>query len=163
MVALATPRFGYIVEPNLSRTFLHRALLAQEAGNLIQAGVLLREAVRRQLYAECNWKGCLPKGKRKHRSARALLYALKNAGHLGYCGVQWTEEIIDIGNRAAHCRRVTAGEIRSAIAVWHTSIDNDPCGEPKERTDWCKPIKEGYGVDDCDDDDGANWWKGGGV
>ena len=38
----------------------------------------------------------------------------------------------------------------------------DPCGED-HRSDRYKPITEGYDVDDCDDDDGANWWKGGAV
>lgn len=104
----------------------------------------------------------MPRDKRKHRSPAALLYVLKKAGHVGELGAQWTEEIIDIGNRAAHCGRVTNDEIRGAIAIWHKSIDNDPCGEPTERTAWCKPVTEGYDVDDCDDDDdGAGWWKGG--
>jgi hypothetical protein len=163
MVALATPRFGYIVEPNLARTFLHRALLAQEAGNLLQAGVLFREAVRRQLYAECSWKACLPAGKKAHLSPRALLAALVKAGHVSKDGAEWARELIELGNRAAHCGRVDAKELRSAIAIWHTAIDNDPCGEPKERVDHCKPVTDGYDIDVCDDDDGADLWKGGAI
>jgi hypothetical protein len=70
------------------------------------------------------------------------------------------KEIIATGNRAAHCGHVDAHEIRSCIAVWHTAIDNDPCGEPTERVAHCKPVTEGYDIDDCDDDDdGADWWK----
>ena len=73
MVAPATPRLDYVPVVNLARVFLFRANDALEAGNIFEAGVLLREAVRRQLFAECSWKGCLPDGKDKHRSPLALL------------------------------------------------------------------------------------------
>lgn len=159
MVAPATPRLEFVPQVNLSRMFLHRAANALAAGRVFEAGCLLRESVRRQLFAECSWKGCLPAKKEKQRSPMALLHALKSAGHVGYCGFEWTKEIIEVCNRCAHCVHVGAHMIRNSIEVWHVSIDNDPCGEPTERTEHMKPQTEGYDVDDCDDDDGANWWK----
>jgi hypothetical protein len=153
MVALAVPRLGYVPKPNLARAFLHRALLAQEAGNLLEAGVLLREAVHRQLYAAASWYGCLPKSQRKRRSPIALLHALKNAGCEGYVGFEWTKEIITLGNRAAHCRRVDAGELRMAIAAWHRAIDDSPCGEPRERIEHLlAAFNDAFSSDDDDDD-----------
>ena len=165
MVAASVPRFGFIVTPNLSRCFLHRAYDALQSGKLFEAGVLLRESVRRQLYAECNWKGCLPEKATDRTSPIVLLKAQRKAGVIGKFSYGTTVEIIDTGNRAAHCAHVDAHEIRGCIAIWHTAIDNDPCGEPRERVEHCLPVTEGYDVDDCDDDDGADWWKseGGGV
>ncbi len=162
MVAPATPRLEFVPQVNLSRMFLFRAADALAAGRLFEAGCLLRESVRRQLFAECAWKGCLPAKKEKQRSPMALLHALKDAGHAGYCGYQWTKEIVDLCNKCAHCIPVAVCEVRCSIEVWHTSIDHDPCGEPTERTEHMKPVSEGYDVDDCDDD-GAGWWKQGGA
>jgi hypothetical protein len=163
MVAPTTPRLEFVPQVNLSRMFLFRAADALDAGRLFEAGVLLREAVRRQLYAECAWKGCLPAKEWQQRSPLALLHALNDAGHASKVGFQWTKEIIDLGNKCAHCIPVDPKQIRSCIAIWHRSIDNDPCGEPTERVAHMKPKSEGYDVDDCDDNDGADWWKGAAV
>jgi hypothetical protein len=163
MVAPATPRLEFVPQVNLSRLFLFRAADALEAGRIFEAGCLLRESVRRQLFAECAWKGCLPTKQAQQRSPMALLHALKEAGHASYVGFEWTKEIIENCNRCAHCVLVAPREIRCGIEVWHGSIDNDPCGEPTERTAQMKPVDDGCGCDDCDDDDGANWWKGGAV
>ena len=163
MVAPATPRLEFVPQVNLSRMFLFRAADALAAGRLFEAGCLLRESVRRQLFAECAWKGCLPAKQAQQRSPMSLLHALKEAGHTNHLGFEWTKEIIENCNRCAHCVPVEARYIRCGIEVWHGSIDHDPCGEPTERTAHMKPVTEGYDVDDCDDDDGANWWKGGAV
>jgi len=161
MVALAVPRFGFVVEPNLARPFLYRAYDALQAGNLLEAGVLLREAVRRQLYAECSWKGCLPEGASERTPPRCLLAALRKAGFVDECGYQIARSIIATGNAAAHCRRVNVHDLRGCIALWHGSIDNDPCGEPRERVEHCLPAVNDYLGDDDDDDDGSDWWKAG--
>jgi hypothetical protein len=163
MVALATPRLDFVPTVNLSRMFLFRAADALAAGRLFEAGCLLRESVRRQCFAECAWKGCLPPKQAQQRSPMALLHALKEAGHVGYVGLESTRDIIEICNKCAHCVPVDPREVQYSICVWHKSIDNDPCGEPTERTAHMKPQKDGYDCDDCDDDDGANWWKGGAV
>lgn len=159
MVAATTPRLEFVPPVNLARLFLFRAAEALDAGRVYEAGILLREAVRRQLFAECAWKGCLPPKQRTWRSPTALLDALHKAGHAGYCGYEWTKEIIDIGNACAHCAKADPREIRALIAVWHTAIDNDPCGEPTERAAYWKPAAEASGG--CDDDDSADWWKAG--
>ena len=163
MVAPAVPRFGFVPQVNLSRVFLFRAADALDAGHVFEAGVLLREAVRRQLYAECAWKGVLPSMLAKQRSPMALLHALKAAGHVGPCGFDWTQEIIETANKCAHCKSVASETVRTAIAWWHSCIDHDPCGEPSERTAHMKPAAEGYDVDDCDDDDHGDDWKIGGA
>jgi hypothetical protein len=162
MVAPATPRLGFEPHVNLARCFLHRAYDALNAGNLFQAGCLLRESVRRQLFAECAWKSCLPDNANDRTTPTELVKAQRNAGIIGESAGELTRDIIRLSNRLAHCRRVDASEIRTAIAIWHMAIDGDPCGEPAERVGHCKPVVEGPGVDDCDDDDDADWWKPGG-
>jgi hypothetical protein len=157
MVAPATSRLGYVPHVNLSRCFLHRAYDALQAGKLFEAGCLLRESIRRQLFAECAWKGCLPKKFSDRTSPLALLKALRSAGHCSDCGYDWTLDIIALGNTAAHCGHVDPGTLRSAIGMMHVFIDGDPCGEPTERVQHCKPAKKE--CDDSDDDDGSGWWK----
>ena len=168
MVAPNTPRLEFVPQVNLSRSFLFKAHEALEAGHVCEAGVLLREAVRRQLLAECAWKGCLPVDENKHRSPMALLHTLRSAGHVSKIGFRWTKDIIGIGNKCAHCIPVSTNLIRDSIAVWHESIDNDPCGESKERVDHGKPQQtecdeydDGYS-DFADEADSADWWKDGG-
>jgi hypothetical protein len=166
MVAANTPRLGFVPQVNLSRQYLFRAADALEAGHVLEAGVLLREAVRRQLYAECAWKGCLPGKKEKQRSPMALLHALQEAGHCGYVGFEWTCDIIDICNKCAHCVPVKLNLIRDCILIWHESIDHDPCGEPKDRPIKSHPTHPLLSTDDSvwdDDDDSADWWKEGGA
>jgi hypothetical protein len=169
MVALAVPRFGMIVEVNLARSYLFRAHTALEAGSVFEAGVLLREAIRRQLVAECNWYGCLPKGSSTRTPAMVLLKALRSALGCQRGDYEWMGEMIDIANRCCHAQHVTAGQVELAITVIHQSIDNDPCGEPRFRLEHCLPLEPSveanadYDVDDCDDDDRrkADWWKPG--
>jgi hypothetical protein len=162
MVAATTPRLEFIPQVNLSRLYLYRAADALAAGRIFEAGCLLREAVRRQLFAECAWKGCLPTKQAQQRSPMALLHALKDAGHAGHVGFEWTSEIIETCNKCAHCVPVASRDVRCGIEVWHSSIDNDPCGEPTERTAQMKPVND-CGCDDSDDDDSADWWKKGGA
>lgn len=162
MVAPAVPRFGFVPQVNLSRLFLFRAADALDAGRIFEAGVLLREAVRRQLYAECAWSACLPKKESLHRSPTALAYALHEAGHCDKDGLDWTMDAVEAGNKCAHCVPVKPSIIRCTIEWWHTVIDCYPCGEPKDRTAQMKPQTDGDGVDDDDDDDDdADWWKAG--
>lgn len=162
MVALATPRLEYVPQVNLSRMYLHRAAEALEAGRIFEAGCLLRESVRRQLFAECNWKGCLPAKEAKRRSPMALLCALNEAGHCGYCGFDWTREIIELANKCAHCVPVKPTMLGDAITIWHRAIDADPCGEPKDRpVNNCKGHDYHPLLDDTDDDDtDGEEWKG---
>jgi len=155
------PRFGMVLEVNLARTFLFRAHDALEAGRILEAGVLLREAIRRQLVAECNWHGCLPKGFSDRTPPLVLLKALRNAGKCGYCGFDWTKEMIGLANRCCHAQHVNPSEVSMAITIMHTSIDNDPCGEPRERTLHSPPTLGLFGKPDDDDDDAGEAWKAG--
>ncbi len=166
MVAATTPRLEFVPQVNLSRLYLFRAADALEAGRVFEAGVYLREAVRRQLYAECAWKGCLPAKECKRRSPMALLHALKDAGHCSYIGFEWTSEIIDLCNKCAHCIPVKPSMIRDSILIWHDSIDRDPCGEPKDRKHKLTPkhpLLSDADDCDCDDNNSADWWKEGGA
>jgi hypothetical protein len=139
--------------------FLHRAYSALRAGQVGEAGVQLREAVRRQLYAECCWKSCLPDDYTERMPARTLLESLKRAGCCGHVGYSWTKDIIAIANKCCHAKYVRPGEIRMAIAIWHESIDHDPCGEEPFRVAHCTPpncpLINGQWDDDDDD------WKAG--
>jgi hypothetical protein len=162
MVALATPRFGFIPEINLARQFLLRAQLAEEAGNVTEAGVYLREAVRRQLVAMCHWYDCWPKDLNQQRANRFLVKLLRKAKAIDDGGAEWFHEMIDVGNAAAHCNHVDRRTLRGVIGFLHCIIDSDPCGEVKERVDHPEPVNE-FDADDCDDDDSADWWKNGGA
>jgi hypothetical protein len=158
MVALATPRFGYVPEPNFARAYLFRAADALDAGNVLAAGVLLREAVRRQCWAECQWFGCLPAGANERTPARVLLAALKRAGRTDECALSIARECIEYGNAAAHCRRVNRAWLRSAIRMFHDLIDSTPCGEPVNIAG-LPSLSECFVPDDDDDFDAADWWK----
>lgn len=171
MVMATTPRLEFVPQVNLSRFYLFKAADALERGNVCEAGVLLREAIRRQLYAECAWKGCLPVRGKHNRKRKfqaftplELLKALRRAGHCGAMGYEWTAEAIDVCNKCAHCVPVQPGVIRLAIEWWHTSIDADPCGEPKDRPINRPALQTEVDDDcDCDDDHGDDWKQGGGV
>ncbi len=175
MVAPAVPRFGYVPEVNLARAFLHRAYDAVKSGHLIEAAVLLREAIRRQLVAECCWYDCLPKNFSDRTSPLALLVAIQRAGQ---CSDEFTfdmlKEIIWIGDCAARCHHVgKVDEIARCIWFMHSAIDNNPCGEPIERLGHCLLKKEDKATDfgwpeesdwstndEWDEpDDPADWWK----
>lgn len=160
-----TPRLDYIAKPNLSRGYLFRAHTALQKGALLEAGVLLREAIRSQLFTECQWKGCLPEKAGEKTPPWMLLKALRKAGHLTEFGQRCTLEMLQTCNEAAHCKPVTAHVLRDCIIIWHGAIDNDPCGEPKERFENCVRPKEHEPACDHndDDDDGADWWKAGAV
>jgi len=158
MVAPNTPRLEFAPEVNLSRAFLFRASEAFNKGMLLEAGVLLREAVRRQLFAECCWKQCLPKKASDRTPPLILLKAIRKAGHVkGYWGFEIMKNIITLANKAAHCERIDRAELVDSIALWHGAIDSDPCGESFVRTAKYKPAESSC---ECvDDDDPADWWK----
>jgi hypothetical protein len=159
MVALATPRFGFIPKVNLARPMLRDALECVDRGDLIGAGVRLREAVYRQLTAMCEWYNCTT----KKGTLRGMVQALRNAKQIDEMGVDWLMEMIEVGNKAAHLGRVDRKSLRGAIHGLFYIIDCAPCGESPERIEHPQPENK---WDDCgwdDNDDGANWWKGGAV
>lgn len=160
MVAPSFSRLDFVPKPCYARPMLYGALDSFERGDYIAAGVKLREAMRRFLESACDWYGV--EAKRKYRTPAVLAHALQKAGHLGD-NLDWVLEIIDVGNKAAHCHSVNRHALKGGIAVAFAIMDREPCC-PHDRT----PIdtthhSEGYDVDDCDDDDGAGWWKIGGA
>ena len=150
MVAAIVPKFDSVIPLNLARPMLLAAQDCQERGDLIGCGVRLREALRRQLFAMCQFHACVPVGKFAHTPA-AMLKALRAGGECDKGGARIVTDIIDIGNRAAHLSRVKAGELIGAMELLHYIIDTNPCGDTFER--FPKPAT------DCDcggwDDDDA--------
>ncbi len=155
--SLSVPRFGFVPEINFARSYLFRASDALDAGNVTGAGVYLREAVRRQCWAECQWFDCLPEGATERTPASALLRALEKAGCTDDCGLSVARECIEYGNNAAHCRRVNPGWMRAAIRMFHNLIDATPCNEPFNMAGLPKPAE--CFIPDDDEFDPADWWK----
>jgi hypothetical protein len=157
MVAALVPKLESVVVVNLARPMLLAAQECEERGDLIGCGVRLREAIRRQLHAMCNYFACLPKSKRRPTPA-AMLAALERDGQVDKWGKQMVQEMIDLGNAAAHCGRVDRASLRGSMGFLHYVIDINPCGDCFERF----PAPSVYDIDDCDDGDATDW-KGGAV
>jgi len=161
MVALATPRLGYVPKLCLARPMLFASLECYDKGDYIGAGVRLREAVKRFVISACDWYGV--KVDAKFLTPKAYARALHKAKHLDKWGLEIVLECINAGNKLAHCQTVDRHTISCGISLMFSLMDGEPyC--PNERKPVATSYKtEGYDVDDCDDDDGANWWKGGAV
>lgn len=159
MVAPNSPRLDFRPQLNFSRAYLFRAADALAAGRTIEAGCLLREAVRRQLFAECAWKNCLPDDATDRTPPVVLLRALKRAGHCTNTGWSIAFDCIDLGNKLAHCHRVSRQAVECAIAFFHDFIDADPCAEPANMSGKLV-LSDPWLTNPDDDDDSADWWKG---
>jgi hypothetical protein len=157
MVSLTFPRLDYDPEPNLTRPMLNAAVECEQRGDLVAAGVRLREAIRRYLFSACEWHNCLP-AKTRRRSPRELAKALLKAGFFNDDGYEWVTEMIDCGNAAAHCGRVDRGVLRSSMALLYSMLDFDPCGDRPER--FAAPKIALFGSCDDSDDDGESWKAG---
>ena len=158
MVAPLGPRFGFVPEVNLSRQYLFRAHDALQAGNMFEAAVMLREAMRRQFAAECQWHDCLPLGFSDRTPPFVLLKTLHSAGHLDRGVFGWMKEVLQWANRACHAQPVRPSQLRSAIELMHSQIDTAPCGESFERSSLHPAPDLGlFGPADDDDDE----WKAG--
>jgi len=165
MVAPAVPALNRIITINFSRSFLRRAAEAYERGDYIAAGVLFREALRRQLWAECEWHGILPQGASAVTSPKELLKAAYKAGLCTADIRTLVREMISIGNATAHCRKFEPRELHASILLLFDIIDVSPYQQPVNGKGKLKPEplieNADYEVDDCDDDDRrkADWWK----
>jgi hypothetical protein len=158
MAAAAVPRLGYMPKLCLARPMLFAALECHDRGDVIGAGVRLREAVLRFLKAAADWYGvALPKA--KFPEPINYIRALRKSKSCDKWGARIMLDAIEQGNKLAHCQRVEVSCIESSIALMFALMDGEPyC--PFER----KPVvtsrqTDGYDVDDCGDDDGADWWK----
>ena len=164
MVAPAVPEFGRVLTLNFARAYLFRAAEALDRGDLIAAGCLLREAIRRQCWAECEWNGCLPQNVSLRTPPVTLLRALARASKCE-ANFSWVKEMIETANAAAHCIPVKRSELRFAIETFHGVIDDcsslQPANIAGKLTADSPHENADYGLDDCDDDDRrkADWWK----
>ena len=165
MVAPSVPVLGRVITLNFARSYLFRAADALNRGDLIGAGCLLREAIRRQCYAECEWFGCMPVSPSDRMPPVTLLKALRKAGKCGKDDDWYVviKEMIDLANAAAHCKPVKPSYIRTSIEMFHDVIDTEPCLQPENISGVkVEPVfgNGDYDVDDCDDDRWrADWWK----
>lgn len=165
MVAAAVPVLGRTITINFSRAFLFRAAEAYERGDYIAAGVLFREALRRQLWSECEWHGILPDGASERTPPRALLAAACKGGRCRPDMFDVVREMVRLANATAHCLPFRPDELHSSILLLFDIIDASPYQQPANGKGKFKPEPQfesgDYSRDDCDDDDRrkADWWK----
>lgn len=105
-----------------------RAEVALENGELIAAGVLLREALRRQLYAIAAQYGVLPRRVYSHRRPLALARRLREAGLLSADDSKRIRQVLHVGNMAAHCDHVDADLLKDAIRLLRQFVDQRLAG-----------------------------------
>jgi hypothetical protein len=162
MVALAVYRLGYTPKPCLAKPMLFASLACYDAGDYIGSGVRLRESVKRFVVAACDWYGVPVKG--KHPSPAEHVRSLRDAQQIDKWSCQALLDIIDVGNKAAHCQGFDARQLRSGISLLFAVMDSEPyCGHER-RPAATSYLKDGEcNEGEYDDDDGAGWWKGGAV
>jgi len=159
------PRFGFQPTLCLARPMLLEALDCYERGDYIGAGVRLRESVTRFLTAAVEWYAVeLPERSKRHKYPRSadLARALHKAKQLDGWGLASILEMLAVGNAAAHCKPFHPKSLRGAMAILFAQIDSEPYSALKERRPAVASTFDenaDYDLDDCDDDDGADWWK----
>ena len=161
MVALAVPRLGYTPTLCLARPMLFAALDCYDRKDYIGAGVRLREAVKRFVVAACQWYDV--KVDAQFLTPKAYARALRKANHIDKWGLEILLECINAGNKLAHCEKVDRHAISGGISLLFSLMDSEPYTGHERKPTATSHKTEGYDVDDCDDDDGANWWKIGGA
>jgi hypothetical protein len=122
MVTLAVDSLQQYLRPCFARPKLFEAQDALDRGDMIAAGCLLREAARRFLVAQCEYHG-LKTSKREQQSPRVLLKTLDKAGHCKGCCFEWMQDIIDTGNKLAHCQPVKESLVSCCIDLLHNLLD----------------------------------------
>jgi hypothetical protein len=122
MVTLAVDTIEQWARPCFARPKLFEAQAALYRGELIAAGCLLREAVRRFLISQCEYHCCSPT-KKSLKSPRQLANTLHRAGHCRGASFDWLCEIIDVGNKLAHCQPVSRSMIECCISLLHNMLD----------------------------------------
>jgi hypothetical protein len=123
MVTALVDRLGQTIPICFARQILDQANAAFQRGDLTTAGCKLREAARRLLEAQCKYHDCLPR-KRDCRSPRFLLSALRKAGHCPDGAFRWLSDIIDVGNKAAHCQYVRPSLVECSITILYSLLDS---------------------------------------
>ena len=125
MVMAVVSELGKVRPVCFARSMLLKAADSMDRGETTTAGCQLREAVSRYLFAMCEAHDCLPR-KKEHRTPARMARAVYKAGALQGGGYQWLTEIIDAGNRCAHCRPVRVSLLRTCISLMHTVLDYSP-------------------------------------
>jgi hypothetical protein len=98
---------------------LDRARIALDREFYIEAGALMREAMRQAILCLCEYHE-LPLPRRKlRRTTGGLALLLHHVGALTDQEIRLVLQVIEIGNRAVHCAFVERTALSSAIA--HTS------------------------------------------
>lgn len=133
MVACIVQELGKVRPVCFSRSLLFSASDSLEAGDVIKAGCQLREACTRYLVSMCEYHGCTPQ-KKQHRTPVIMNRALLKAGGIDRGIYRWIREIIDYGNRCAHCRPVRSELIETSIQIMCFVLDNSPEVNLPERT-----------------------------
>src|SRR4029078_1023541 len=77
---------------------LHWTRSREQAGDLLGAGVCLREAIYRQLLILAREHHCLPKRRGDRERAAILASSLHAAGAIDDTDHQWLREAIEVGN-----------------------------------------------------------------
>jgi hypothetical protein len=85
-----------------------------------------------------------------------MLVALLKRKHIDRHTYRWLREIVEVGNRCAHCQRVEASLVKAGIGMLHLSLDDAP--EIKEAGLRGEQAKWGWVSDD--DDEGEGWKAG---
>lgn len=96
--------------PCQAHSTLHRAQQCLDRGDVICAGVHLRESARQLLAALCTFFQI-----DVNRTPRRMSIALRAAGHLEITLHRWFLSIIDTGNQCAHCDQVPPNQVQYDI------------------------------------------------
>jgi hypothetical protein len=108
-----------------SKSVLLQSQAKLDEGDWIAAGCLLREALWRFLESVCINNGCLPR-KKRDQTCRGMLLALKKHQHVDLKTFGVLSKMIDTGNAAAHCRKVTIDQIQDQIDQMFTLMHRAP-------------------------------------
>ena len=153
MVALLVDSLGKVRPTCFARAMLFAAADSAEAGDIVKAGIELREAANRFLAALCEAHGCVPE-KKYDRCPGGMLVVLLKRKHIDRHTYRWLREIVEVGNKCAHCRKVDASLVKTGIGMLHLILDDAP--EIKEAGLRGEQAKWGW---QCDDDDDGEGWK----
>lgn len=116
MVCLAIRTFRKTRPVCYAKPLIRLAYVAIENGNMYEAGCLLREAMSRFLHALCECYDCLPE-KKKRRTPACMAKALLKTGGMDESGYEWAMEVINFGNRLAHCKYVKESLVDTALGM----------------------------------------------
>ena len=125
----AALHLGRPAEADSARPLLRRAQLAEARGDVIAAGVLLRESLRRQLCAIGTRHDALPARQYVHRSPLKLARWLRQSELLMRDDFDRIRQMIHVGNVAAHCGPVDRELLAVAIRALQRFIERESCGD----------------------------------